>query len=253
MNLLKAAENEFAGAELAALREYCTQLGIEVHPNNNAETLRKKLTAALGEYREVAEGAHVSPDTKSKPPEVPPAQALMRLNLRPSGLWGGRRRVIQLHRSMSHDNTVRPQFFAWRMLHCYIPFGVQCEIPYPIWNILQDTRGKKLLRKRRVDEDGRIYYKNDWISTERFMYSDLGDDPTTIKLPVDEINRLQMLYKLTDEFSNFSDRQYRDMCHRLHIPNNAEWDTNDLSVAVLGRLGLGEGVVDLSMAEALAG
>jgi hypothetical protein len=131
----------------------------------------------------------------------------------------------------------------------YVPFGVQCSIPYPIYNILKDTTGKQLVRKRRVDDDGRIYYEDTWVSTERFMYSDLGDDPETIDRPASEHERIQMLHALTDGFKGYGERQFRAMCDALHIRPGKEWVAEDYKNAVLQRVGLVGSRVDLSMPE----
>lgn len=249
MDLMKAAENEFEGADLDALREYCERMGIEYHPNNNADTLRKRLTAALGEYREVSgedtDGLGVSSQQQK-------IKALVGINLRSTGKWEGRRRMIQLHRSMSNENTSRPQFFAWGRLHVYVPFGVACSIPYPIWNILKDTSGKKMERKRRVDDDGRIRFEEVWVNNERFMYSDMGDDPATAHLPVSELDRISRLHDLTNGFKGYGTRQFRAMCLALHITPQADWEPQDFRNAVLRRCGLTDSHVDLSTPEEAA-
>ena len=247
MDLLTAAANEFDGADLDALRDYCTRLEIEFHPNMNASTLRGKLTAALGEYQEMSgKEPNVPLDVPSRNAEI---KKLVGYNLRATGNWDGRRRVIQLHRSLSHDNTTRPQFFAWGRLHCYVPFGIQVEIPYPIWNVLVDTSGQKLERKRKVDDEGRIYYKDNWIPTQRFMYSDLGDDPKTADRPTGERERIARLYDLTNGFENFSERQFRAMCLSVHVSPKKEWSPADMKGALMARCNIAQSHVDLSVGE----
>ena len=249
MDLMKAAENEFKGADLEALRAYCERMGIEYHPNHNADTLRKKLTAALGEYHEVSGDEPGGLEVSSQQRKI---QKLVGLNLRPTGTWEGRRRMIQLHRSMSTDNTSRPQFFAWGRLHVYVPFGVPCSIPYPIFNILKDTSGKKLVRKRVVDSEGRIRFEDVWVNNERFMYSDMGDDPETLDRPVSELDRITRLHDLTDGFKGYGERQFRAMCSALHITPKVDWVAEDFSSAVLNRCGLTGSHVDLSAPEEAA-
>jgi len=247
MDLLKAAANEFDGVDLEALRSYCERLEIEFHPNMNASTLRTKLTAALGEYQELAG------KEKAKPLDVPSRKAevkkLVGYNLKATGNWDGKRRVIQLHRSLSHDNTTRPQFFAWGRLHCYVPFGVVCEIPYPIWNVLLDTAGNRLERKRKVDDEGRIYYKDNWVPSQRFMYSDMGDDPKTADRPESERQRIARLYDLTEGFLNFSERQFRAMCLAVHVSPRETWTVADMKAAILARCNIAQSLVDLSEGE----
>jgi len=247
MDLLKAAANEFDGADLDALREYCERLEIEYHPNMNASTLRNKLTAALGEYQELSGKEPGKPlDVPSRKEEI---QKLVGYNLKATGSWEGKRRVIQLHRSLSHDNTTRPQFFAWGRLHCYVPFGIQVEIPYPIWNVLLDTAGLRLERKRKVDDEGRIYYKDHWIPSQRFMYSDLGDDPATADRPTGERERISRLYDLTDGFENFSERQFRAICLSVHVSPRETWSVADMKGAIMARCNIAQSAVDLTEGE----
>ena len=247
MDLMKAADNQFKGEDLEALRAYCTRLGVEFHPNMNASTLRKKLTAALGEYNEVSDGEREEPlDITTQKNAI---RELVSYNLKPAGTWEGKRRMIQLHRSMSHDNTTRPQFFAWGRLHCYVPFGVQCSVPYPIYNILKDTTGKRLERLRKVDDEGRIFFKDNWVSTERFMYSDLGDDPETINRPASERERVAELYQLTGGFANFSERQFRAICLSVHVAPQKEWTVADMKGAIMARCQIAQSHVDLSEGE----
>lgn len=246
MDLNDAAKNEFEGADLEALREYCDRLKIDYHPNMNADTLRKRLTAALGEYRETHGEEPEGLDVSSQREKI---KELVGYNLRSTGKWEGKRRRIRLQRSMSHDNTSRPQFFAWGRLHVYVPFGVDVDIPYPIYDILKNTRGKKLERKRRVDDNGRVYFEEVWSDTERFMYSDMGDTPETINRPASEHERIRMLHDLTDGFKGYGERQFRAMCAALHITPRKDWVPEDFRSAVLQRVGLAEAHVDLSMPE----
>lgn len=249
MDLKQAAEGGFEGADIDALRAYCDRLGIEYAKSNNAAALRKKLTVALSKYNEQSVGdgeedAEIALDKQHRE-----AVSLTQLNLRGQGHWGGRRRIIQLHRAMDHESTF-PQFFAWRQLHCYIPFGVVAPLPYPIFNILKDTAGSRLIRRRRTDEEGRIFYVEEWVPTQRFMYTDLGDDPDTANLPVDVRDMVRRLYSLTDEFKGFSARQFRELCTRLTVEVKPTWEDVDMRAAIMTRCKLSATTVDLSRPEA---
>lgn len=247
MDLLKAAAIEFDGIDLEALRSYCERLEIDFHPNMNASTLRNKLTAALGEYQELSGKEPGEPlDVPSRDAEI---RKLVGYNLKATGIWEGKRRTLQLHRSLSHDNTTRPQFFAWGRLHCYVPFGVVVSIPYPIWNVLLDTAGKKLERKRKVDDEGRIYFKDNWVPTQRFMYSDMGDDLETADRPASERERVSRLHDLTNGFENFSERQFRAVCLSVHISPKPEWTVADMKGAIMARCNIAHSHVDLTKGE----
>ena len=110
MDLKQAAETQFEDSTLDELRQYCDNLGIEYAKNAQGRTLRVKLLKALGEYREeyIDEGT----DTAAADAKRLDAMGLSQLNLRSQGTWGGRRRIVQLHRSMDHESGY-PQFLAW--------------------------------------------------------------------------------------------------------------------------------------------
>ena len=243
-SIMTAAETEFAGADLEALRAYCDRIGIEYSKNHNAATLRKLLTAATAEgSTHYSETVTPSDETIAEEKRLEVLD-LVSLNLRPQAGWQGRRRTIQLHRAMAHEST-RPQFFAWGRLHCYGPMGVECSIPYPIFNILKDTAGTRLTRKRKTDDEGRIYFQDVWVPTQRFMYSDMGDDPDTANMPVDMRDMVIRLHGLTDGFTGYSKRQFNEICHRMFIAVEEGWEIIDMKAAIETKCGLTAGRVQL--------
>ena len=254
-SITTAAETEFAGADLEALRAYCDRIGVKYSKNHNAATLRKLLTAATAEdSSHYHEGVVVDDETLAEEKRLE-ILGLVSLSLKPQAGWQGRRRVIQLHRAMAHEST-RPQFFAWGRLHCYVPMGHECSIPYPIFNILVDTAGTRLTRKRKVDDEGRIYFQDIWVPTQRFMYSDLGDDPDTVDLPKNMKDMVIRLHGLTDGFAGYSKRQFVEICHRLFISVPETWEVIDMKAAVEAKCGLAAGRVQLGtpdLSQAAAG
>lgn len=242
----QAAETEFAGADLEALRGYCKRVGLEFSKNHNAATLRKMLNKAMAEgsdfYGETVAG---EAEDISEEERHLVALDLVGLNLKAQAGWQGRRRVIHLHRSMSHEST-RPQFFAWGRLHCYVPMGVECSIPYPIFNILKLTAGERMVQRRKVDEEGRIRYDEEWVPTQRFMFSDLGDDPDTVGLPRNMLEMIQQLHGLTDGFEGYSKRQFQEICRRLFIKVEEDWEATDMKAAIEAKCGFTAARVDLS-------
>ncbi len=240
----EAAETEFGGLDLSALRSYADSIGLEYSKNHNANALRKKLVEATAEgsgfYGEVV---HEDDETRAEADRLK-AIGLARLNLRAQAGWQGRRRVMTLHRSMDHEST-RPQFMAWGRLHCYVPMGVECAVPYPIWNILKLTTGKRMVRKRKVDDEGRIYFVTTWVPSQRFMFSDGGDDPATADKPRDMLDMLAQLYELTNSFKNYSPAQFREMAHLVAVRIREEWGPSDIEAAVLERIGVRSTRVEL--------
>ena len=239
-----AAETAFQGADLESLRDYCTRINLEFSKNHNAATLRKMLIAATAEGSSHYGETVAEDDESVAEANRLEAVGLTKLNLRSQGGWQGRRRVINLHRCMDHEST-RPQFMAWGRLHCYVPMGVECAIPYPIFEILKLTAGKRLVRKRKVDDEGRIYYEDHWVPSMRFMFSDMGDDPNTADKPTDMLDMLGRLHDLTNEFKGYSEPQFREMCNLTAVRIKKQWTPEDIKNAVLERIGKRGGRVDL--------
>lgn len=240
-SITEAASTGFEGQELEALRGYCERLDISFSKNHNATTLRKMLSAAMAEKSEHYAEVYDGDDEESNRLK---ALKLTSLNLRSQAGWQGRRRKIILHRAMEHESS-RPQFMAWGRLHCYVPMGVECNVPFPIWNILQLTAGRRLTRKRRQDDEGRIHYEDVWVPAQRFMYTDMGDDPETIGLPTDMQDMIGQLYEATKHFANYSENQFREMCHLLMISIKPTWGAHEMRSAILERVGKQAGRVQL--------
>ena len=245
-SITEAAETGFAGADLEALRAYADTVGLEYTKSHNATTLRKMLAEAMAEgsthYGETVtdneDEEGLAEENRLK------AMGLAKLNLRSQAGWGGRRHMVQLHRAMQHEST-RPQFFAWGRLHCYVPMGVPVAIPYPIWEILKLTAGTRLVRKRKVDDEGRIYFEDHWVPNQRFMYSDMGPDPETAHLPKDMLDMITQLHDATNGFEGYSARQLREICLRLSITVPKEWDVTDMHGAIDAKTGHSAGRVNI--------
>lgn len=247
MDIQEAAAAGFEGCEREDLLAFCDMLNVEYLPNHNNATLKKRLIAACSEYQEYAvDDTDVVDETEKL--QLPPAQnadggltleQLAELNLTQQGVWGGRRRLVTLHRAMEHQSTA-PQFFAWGQMHVYLPFGTGPHaIPYPIFNILvQAQSGQRLVRKRRVDEDGRVYYVDDWIPSQRFMFTDHGDDPGTAHLPTDLQDQHRRMWEMTKGFDGYSKMQFRELCRRLRIPIGPDITVTDMRILIGQTLGV---------------
>lgn len=245
MNFREAAEERFENCERDELVQFCDILGVEYLPQNNAKHLRDKLLAALGEYHEIVNPGSKDQQVFHEPPKELPkldAKVLSGLNLRSQGYWQGRRRRITLHRVMEYESTIFPHFFAWEGLHCYVPFGQQVDIPYSIWNVLQDAnRGERIVRKRRVDDDGRVFFVESRVPVQRFMITDHGDTPGTEHLPTDVQDQVRMMWQVTNEFDGYSATQFRAICRLLKITVLEEWKASDMKMAIKRLVGLQEG------------
>lgn len=243
MNFKSDAENKFKDCDRETLVQYCDMWGLEHKPNHGAAHLRKLLLEGLNQYHETVNLApgekaietNPMPEHKRLTPEE-----IVGLNLRSQGHWQGKRRRITLHRAMEYESTVFPHFFAWEGLHCYVPFGNPVDIPYAVYNILMEANtGKKLVRKRKVDEEGRIFYEETWVPVQRFMFTDHGVTPETEHLPEDIQDQMRMLWEATNGFDGYSASQFRQICRMLKIRVREDWKSPDMKGAVKRLLGLG--------------
>ncbi len=243
MNFKDAAEVKFEESSRDDLVVFCDTLQVEYLPQNNAKSLRKKLLEALGVYHELIVGGE-GLDSTTVLPQLPSVQqmdvdTLVALNLRSQGKWQGKRRRIVLHRALDYESIIFPQFFAWEGLHVYVPFGVVCDIPWTIWSILtQSNDGKKLYRRRKQDEEGRIHYEDEWLPTQRFMITDYGVTPDTEHLPEDIQHQMRMMWEATDGFDGYSENQFREICRLLRIAIPEEWKTQDMKMQIKRIIGL---------------
>lgn len=239
MDLKTAFEKQFVGLGREELLNFCDTLGVAYVPQNNDKSLRKKLLEIMGDYRELLitdEG--VAPAGDAEVPEQLDIDTLAQLNLRAQGQWQGRRRNIELHRAFDYESQA-PQFFGWGNLHVYVPFGGVNPLPYPIYNILSDTaKGERLVRRRNVDHDGRIFYREEWVPAQRFMFTDHGDDPTTAHLPTDLQHQTRMMWDMSGGFKDYSLLQFRDLCRRLRIPATDEWKGAEMKARIKAVIGL---------------
>ena len=242
MSFKKAAENQFTDSTRDELAGYCDILEIEYKPQHGVKKLRELLMDAMGMYHEIARVAPGENPVPVEPipqhPKLSPAE-LIKLNLRSQGKWQGKRRKITLHRAMEYESTIFPHFFAWEGLHCYVPFGQPVDVPYSIYNVLlAANKGLKLNRKRKVDEDGRIFYEDQWLPTQRFMFTDFGVTPGTEHLPEDVQDQLRQMWHLTDGFDGYSIQQCRQLCRMLKISVREDWRASDMRGAMKRILGL---------------
>lgn len=244
MSFKTDAEKKFEDCSRDVLAKYCDLWELEYKPQHGAPALRKLLLAELKSYHEVVQPAPGEAAIQVQPiPEHKQLSAaeLIGLNLRSQGHWQGKRRKITLQRALEYESTVFPHFFGWEGLHCYVPFGVQADIPYTVWNILQEANsGKQLIRQRRVDADGRIYYQEKWVAQQRFMLVDHGVTPGTEHLPEDIRDQVRMMWHKTNSFDGYSATQLRQLCRMLRLTVRDDWKAPDMKAAMKRLIGLSE-------------
>lgn len=225
MNLRIAAESKFEGIELDELKVYCSVLGIEVKEGHNAGHLRQKLLKTLGEYNEL----NISdPEDEAASAKALDDMALSDLNLSSTGRWQGKRRIVTLHRAAAYDSSF-PLFLAWENLHVYLPYGMTASLPWPIWKILYETsNAQKLVRKRHIDPEGRISFREEWVADQPYMYTDEGTDPETANLPGTLIEAVRMMYHASEGLKGYNRRQLVEVCRRLRVKVDRKWTDDEV-------------------------
>jgi len=253
MNLRLAAESKFEGCKREELVVYCTVLGIEVKEGHNVPNLIKKLLDTLGQYNELSiadpEEAHAK---AVKLTEL----NLSDLNLASTGRWQGKRRIVTLHRAAAYD-TAFPLFLAWENMHVYLPYGTKAALPWPIWCILHETsKAKKMIRKRHLDDEGRISYRETWVPDQPYMYTDHGDDPDTALLPATIMQAVRDMYDASEGLKSYNERQIREICRRLRIGAKREWSREtmlaDIQMVLSIPISMGEASGGLSASQSAA-
>ena len=243
MDLRKAAENKFEGCERDELVVYCGVLAIEVKEGHNTGHLTKKLLDTLGQYNEfsLADPREAQAEAKQLAD-----MNLADLNLSSTGAWQGKRRVVTLHRAAAYDSAF-PLFLAWENLHVYMPYGVQAALPWPIWKILKETsNAMKLLRKRHIDDEGRISYREEWVPDQPYMYTDEGDDPDTAMLPGTIVQAVRQMYEASEGMTKYNKRQLIEVCRRLRIGVRRDWADHDIIMAIQSVLSIPISMDDLA-------
>ena len=229
MNLRLAAEAKFEGCKRDELVVYCTVLGIEVKEGHNVPHLKKKLMDTLGQYNELNLS---DPNDEAVDTKALEDMNLADLNLSSTGTWQGKRRIVNLHRAAAYDSSF-PLFLAWENLHVYMPYGVTASIPWPIWKILKETSNAlKLIRKRHIDPEGRISYREEWIPDQPYMYTDKGTDPDTVNLPGTIIEAVRMMYNASEGLKTYDKRQLIEVCRRLRIRVKRDWEDRDIIMSI---------------------
>lgn len=171
-SLAIAANNGFNGCSTDELRAYCAQLNITTKANSTDTWMVNKLNEAMDH-----------PLVEQKPaPRTLPARPL---NLRPTGKWEGRRRMVIL--SETSDQGSSWHSIAWDQNEIFVKTGIKVSIPYPHYEILKNAVHERL----RLEPNGKLSSKEQISRVDTIPYQDLGDDPETLHLPKSWIERQQ--------------------------------------------------------------
>lgn len=172
-SLAVAANNGFNGCSPDELRAYCAQLNIPTKSNTTEAWMVNKLNEAMD-----ADVVEQKPSPRTLPARP--------LNLRSTGRWEGRRRIVNLHETNdAADQSWRE--ISWDQNTIFVKTGMDVSIPYPHYEILKNAIHEEL----RLESNGKLSSRELIRKVMTIPFSDQGDDPATAGLPKSWIERQQ--------------------------------------------------------------
>lgn len=172
-----AIASRFENSTREELLGYCEELGIgDVRPGTELRSIKDRILAQLGMVeRASGDKTRTAPRFASK--------ILPEINLTPQGRWGGRRRRVRIPRPATATKSERAIPIGWNGKATYwIPFDEPVALPWPIYQILMQTRAKRPVQRETDGPNGVKEITTAWEFDE-FLLQDMGDDPATADLP----------------------------------------------------------------------
>lgn len=159
------------------LLAYCEELGIsDVRPTADLTSLKNRIFTTLGVVERAIQ-------TGQAGPQLYRSKILPPMNLTPSGLWGGRRRRIRVPRPAWATKNERAMPVGWNGKATYwLPFNEPIDVPYPIYNILRQTKTRRPIQIETDGPGGTKEITTGW-EFEDFTMEDMGDTPGQSHLP----------------------------------------------------------------------
>lgn len=263
--LTNAIARNFEGCSRDQLNEFAEQMDLPVQDNWKDKTIVNKLLEKLGKLPNEPEDAppldtgpaqQPTSETPAEPTEDMPAfmlgkkmpsqlsetgmsredlMALLQLNLSPSGIWQGRRRLIQITKPEGMKG-VQPHPFTWAGNQIMVPWGVKVSVPYPHYEIAM-AKYKEIVQRRTQDSKGSPIIVNEYVSVERFRTSDMGDDPQTMNLPVSQKHQFRLLATNLAHFEKTPRRMLARIARRMRVKYARDTETEDIRFMILEKLG----------------
>lgn len=238
MDIERLQQKGVENCDKAELIEICEVMGIPYHHNNSETTLRDKILVAWGEGSiEISDGERVNiapADSAAQTSIRADGSILPKVNLSPNGAWGGRRETVTLaNQDMEVNKEGFPQYAAWDSLEVFIPFDVQCDVPYPIFISLQNAEGARRV-SHRVDRNSRISMQHEWKTTRRFAVNHAGTTKGTENLPTslqDHFLQPEILSRLAAYRKSESPPklQLRKACQMLDVAHRTDMKLNKMT------------------------
>lgn len=180
ITLEQATSEKFVRSTLPELRDYCDQLGITYSKTADGPKLRALLSENLGMGSPAvpasAELARAKVVSRTKEPITPP------YNLTPEGVWGGRRRRIEIPRPEG-SKMAKAEGFQWNGKKAYwLPYGEVHAVPEPIFNILQQNKRRRPVAVHIPIPNTMMQEVTTGWEFDSVSFTDHGVDPETAHL-----------------------------------------------------------------------
>lgn len=210
ISLEDAINSRFENSTRDELFAYAEQLGIgDVRITTEYAVLRSRVMAALGVVD------NLIPGSKEAPRRVFRSKIVPDVNLTPNGRWGGRRRRIQIPRPATATKSEKAIPIGWNGKATYwLPFDEVASVPYPIYNILRETKLRRPVQKVIEGIDGVKEITTAW-EFDDFILRDFGDDAVTAHLPASLTGWYQD--KGYEFYKDLSDRDLQAIAQRLDV------------------------------------
>lgn len=131
-------------------------------------------------------------------------------NLTPTGKWQGKRAKILRVKTGVAD--MGGAIFRWNGWPTLIPLDVECDVAWPIFEIIKNTVGLRAKIQQEVDPQNPAKVNNRVITSkyQKYPYQFLGVTPGTEDLP--ESGWEYTLDEYVNDFEGFTLRMWRQLC-----------------------------------------
>lgn len=240
----------FANCTGEELKDAAKMMEIDFHPQIGDDKLRDRLLEKLGRAFNAGQTVEV-PASGAKPfderlPEEfsdDELKELARLNLTPGGTWQGRRYRVSVSRPASMKGQ-QAHPFRWGGHLVMVPWNVNVDVPFPVYEILRNSRELHIDQERSQDKKGTATIINHKRYENRFQFNDMGITPGTEHLPKTQKEQFRKIAEGSKMFKDFGRSALARMARRLGINYKQGIETEAVREIILRDLGYDLDVMD---------
>lgn len=253
--------------DIDKLRKLAKSMGIKIHNFDTTDKIKVKIKNQLGDlgFDDLADTS-ASDDAKKRAKEgaikqilsgraelggiseFPKALPKGKLpNLLPfQNPWGGRRRRVKRIRLSENDQQIL--FIHWNGYPFVLGLDADyADLPYPHFFVLLNATSERMRQKKKLDEEGRANWYNEFFEVKNFPIQDMGVTPGTEHLPRSMKEYLYSAY--VDGFPGFTPIMWKQVAQAYNYSDRGLGITPTMKapeqvaarrMAVMDRLGLVE-------------